>query len=180
MAAAIGVIGLVGDGLGIYSFLSGLFAGKGDSQTTVIRVAAALNGNGLESADGDIAAIRTYNSNEQLLGSRSGDYIGSGDFKDFEIGQTNVQQAPYVQIGASDNAICIPYVTTTWVDGSQYGWTGDWGYLCGLDWYYSTVYVSFSPYVQAKGETLTTYVRLIVQKSKCCVAETSNAVAGPD
>jgi hypothetical protein len=33
-------------------------------------------------------------------------------------------------------------MTTTWVDGHQFMWVGDWGQTCGLTWYYSSQYVS--------------------------------------
>ena len=141
MSAVAGVFGAVADTLGIYGFLAALFAGQNKNICTV-RVAAALNGNGLSGADGGVGAVRLYNENQQLIGSRNGAYIGSGGFGDFAVQQPNTQQATYVQIGATNDALCIPYATTTWVDGSHYGWVGDWGWACGLEWYYGNVAVS--------------------------------------
>lgn len=123
------VLGLIGDSLSIYQFLASLFAGR-SANVCVVRVAAALNGNGLSGADGSVAAVRLYNENQQLIGNRAGGYVSSGGFRDIYVSQPTNQQAPFVQIGASNDAICIPYVTTTWADGAQYGWTGDWGYAC--------------------------------------------------
>jgi hypothetical protein len=138
------VLGLIGDSIGIYSFLAALFANRG-SNVAIVRVAAALNGGDLSGADGTIQAVRLYNENQQLIGNRGGGKIGSGGFKDFSITQPTSQQATFVEVAATNDAICVPYVTTTWVDGSHYGWTGDWGYACGIDWYYGNVYVSFFP-----------------------------------
>jgi hypothetical protein len=136
------VLGLIGDSIGIYQFLASLFAGKG-SNVAVVRVAAALNGGGLSGADGGIQAVRLYNEHQELIGNRGGGSIGSGGFRDFAISQPNNQQAAFVQVAATNDAVCIPYITTTWVDGFHYGWTGDWAYECGINWYYGNVYVRF-------------------------------------
>jgi hypothetical protein len=136
----VNVLGVIGDSLQIYQFLASLFAAR-SSNVCVVRVAAALNGNGLSAADGSIEAVRLYNENQNLIGNRGGGYIASGGFRDIAVSQPNNQQAAFAQIGASNDAICIPYVTATWVYGAQYGWTGDWGYACGLDWYYGNVFV---------------------------------------
>jgi hypothetical protein len=135
------VLGLIGDSLGIYSFLAGLFANQGNNGA-VVRISAGLNGGGLSAADGNIESIRNYNLNQQLIGNKAGGYVGSGGFADYFVSQPNAQQAYFTQIYASDNAVCIPYATTTWVDGAHYGWTGDFGYACGLNWYYGNVVVS--------------------------------------
>jgi hypothetical protein len=150
------VLGVVADSLAIYEFIASLFAGPDPGSSSVIRVAAALNGpNGLTNADGGIQSVRLYNDNEELIGNRGGDFIESGGFHDFVIKQPNSQQATYAAIAATDNAICVPYVTATWADGSKYGWTGDWGYACGLDWYYGNVYVSPSVRVDSTNRLLT-------------------------
>jgi hypothetical protein len=88
--------------------------------------------------------IRVYNDNEQILGSTGGGYIRTGEFQDFKISQANGQQAAFAILYGSTDAVCVPYVTTTWTDGQQFGWVGDWGKVCGLDWYYSNVYVDNS------------------------------------
>ncbi|KAL6689975.1 hypothetical protein J3F84DRAFT_390780 [Trichoderma pleuroticola] len=41
---------------------------------------------------------------------------------------------------ASANAISIPYITATWIDGQQYSWSSNWGQQCGLDCNYSGKY----------------------------------------
>jgi hypothetical protein len=137
------VLGVVADVLGIYGFFASLFQNQ-NSNVCNVRVAAALNGPDLSQADGGVQAVRIYNENQQLIGSRGGGYIGSGGFADFGIQQSNNQQAMFVQIQATSDAICIPYATTTFVDGAKYGWVGDWGAFCGLNWYYGNVVVSFT------------------------------------
>src|SRR5687768_8307328 len=108
-----GVVGIAADTIAIYQFLSSLFGGAGGSRSNV-RIGAALNGNGLSGADGSINTIKIHNQNENLLGSSGSGWIGSGSFKDFGIDQVNNQQAVYATIYASNDAICIPYVTSTW------------------------------------------------------------------
>lgn len=135
------VLGVVANVLGVFGFFASSFQNPNPNVCNV-RVAAALNGPDLSGADGSIQAVRIYNENQQLIGSRSGGYIGSGGFADFGVQQSNNQQAMFVQIQATNDAICIPYATTTFVDGAKYGWIGDWGAFCGLNWYYGNVAVS--------------------------------------
>lgn len=136
------VIGLIGDGIGILSFLASLF-GSSSSNVANVRVYAGLSGyQGLSSPDGSISSIKLFNENQQLIGTGGGSNVGSGGFHDFHINQVNQNQAAYAQIFAGGDAICIPYVTTTWVDGGQYGFVGDFGGECGLHWYYSGMYVN--------------------------------------
>lgn len=140
------VIGVVSGVLGIFQFFQGLFPDN-DPTVSVVRVAAALNGaegdgGPLSDADGDLSDVRLYNEHQEFIGAGGSGYVESGGFHDFTIGQDTTQQAAYVQLRAGGDALCIPYISTTWVDGQQRGWTGDWGQKCGLDWYVSDVYVS--------------------------------------
>ncbi len=139
--SAVTVLGVVADTVGIYGFLASLFT-RQSANTCNVRVAATLNGGtGPSGGDGSLDMIRIYNENEQVLGSTYGSYISPGAFQDYKIGQANGQQAVFAILYGGTDAICIPYVTTTWTDGQQLGWVGDWGRACGLDWYYSNVYV---------------------------------------
>lgn len=115
----------------------------------MVRIGAGLNGangpNGqLSAADGNVRYLLTYNQNQEYVGGRAGGYIASGGFADYKIGQNGNQQTPFLQIEAAENAICIPYVTITWPDGRHLGWMGDYGRICGLNWYPSNVFVRFS------------------------------------
>jgi hypothetical protein len=83
-----------------------------------------------------------YKENQQILSKTGGGYISSGGFKDFKLPQIKGQKATYIQLYATADAICIPYMTVTWADKGKYGWVGDFGGTCGLEWYYSNVYVS--------------------------------------
>lgn len=51
------------------------------------------------------------------------------------------QQATTVELFAGKDAICIAAIGATLHDGTHWGWVGDWGKICGLDWYYSGVKV---------------------------------------
>jgi hypothetical protein len=138
------VIGVVSGGIGILQFIASLFASH-NPNVAIVRVSAALDGpNGAppQQAEGTVAQVRLYNENQQIIGNAGGGFVGNGGFSDFSIGQINNQQSTYVQIAASNDAICIPYATTTWVDGSKFGWVGDFGQQCGLDWYFGNVFVS--------------------------------------
>ncbi|KAF5849187.1 hypothetical protein GGP41_006153 [Bipolaris sorokiniana] len=112
------VLGVVANVLSVFGFFASSFQNPNPNVCNV-RVAAALNGPDLSGADGSIQAIRIYNENQQLIGSRGGGYIGSGGFADFGVQQSNNQQAMFVQIQATNDAICIPYATTTFVDGAN-------------------------------------------------------------
>ncbi|KAI0479427.1 hypothetical protein GGR56DRAFT_634961 [Xylariaceae sp. FL0804] len=155
MSVAESVIGVISGVLGIYQFLADTFPATSDNLATV-RVHAALNGatgpdgGTLDAADGNIADVRLYNEHEELLGAAkefdiyTDIHINSGEYYDFTVDQSSSQQAPYVYIVGANDGICIAYTTVTWTNGYQYGWVGDWGMQCGLDWYYSDVYVDQS------------------------------------
>ncbi|KAI0007999.1 hypothetical protein F4779DRAFT_467554 [Xylariaceae sp. FL0662B] len=137
------VIGVFGDVLGIYSFFADLF--NRDPVTTVVRVSAALNGaNGdLENADGAILA-EAWNQHREFIGWSEA-RVNSGGFFDLHMARGDVpsnQQAPYIRLFGFNDAICIPYISVTFSDGNKYGWVGDWADECGLDAYYSDVFVS--------------------------------------
>ncbi|KAH7420219.1 hypothetical protein BKA64DRAFT_700221 [Cadophora sp. MPI-SDFR-AT-0126] len=124
------VIGATSGAISILQFVASLFAGQRANICTV-RVGAALNGGeGPSGGDGSINSIRLHTESQQIIGNGGGGYIGSGGFRDFQIQQINQQQAAFVTLYSSNDALCIPYVTTTWVDGGKYGWVGDWGQRC--------------------------------------------------
>lgn len=51
------------------------------------------------------------------------------------------QQAVMAKFIAGKDAVCIAAIGATLHDGTKWGWVGDWGKICGLDWYYSGVTV---------------------------------------
>lgn len=153
MSGIIEGIGVISGVLGIVSFGMDLF-GDSSSSSTSVRIAAALNGEeGLSNADGSVAQIRTLNAEEQLLGIGPETYISSGDYADVSVPQSNKQQAVFIELHASDDAVCIAYVSTTWADGSQWLWLGDFGKACDLKWYWSGVRVSFPPFENLRSLT---------------------------
>lgn len=126
---AVAVLGVVADAVGIFQFVAEKFASKDDGSHAVVRVAAALDGGSdhLTNGGGGINSIRLYNENEEDIGDIGKRKIGNGEFQDFKIKQSSSQQAAYAAISATNDAICVPYVTMTWADGAKYGWIGDWG-----------------------------------------------------
>lgn len=51
------------------------------------------------------------------------------------------QQAVTVELFAGKDAVCIAAIGATLHDGTHWGWVGDWGKICGIDWYYSGIMV---------------------------------------
>ncbi|KAM7217513.1 hypothetical protein V8F06_007144 [Rhypophila decipiens] len=142
---------LIGNASGILTiigFILGLFPSRPPSNVVTVRICAGLNHNGNEygsipmtGADGGISRVKVYNENEQLIGNIGGAYIGTGQYRDFQISQPNNQQATWMSMAGDGNPICVSYATTQWVDGSKYGWSGDWGRACNWEWHYGNVYV---------------------------------------
>lgn len=152
-------IGLLSDGLGIWGFTEGLIPGESDGKS-VYRIATGLDGtDGLSNAGGTIEDIRILNTNNELIGVGDAGGIEDGTHKDASVEHDKGQQGVTTQFSAGDDAICIAYITATWVsnskqsmdlftarkspsskghslmavqfDGSSWGWTGDWGKICG-------------------------------------------------
>ena len=134
-------LGIFADLVSIFTAASGLFPGPPNWPSTSVRIHAALNGDGLSGAEGEISNVRTFNQNQELIGNSGSGWIDSGAFHDWGVSQPTSQQAPFVQVHASNNAVCISYVSATWQDGSKYTWVGDFGAYCGLEWYWGRVYV---------------------------------------
>lgn len=138
MAEAIGLISGV---MGIWSFAADMLpsSGGGGSDTSAIRIHVGLdsttndNGDSLANAGGDVEVVRLYNAEHQLIGTGgAGTEVSSGEHVDISIGQTNGNQAAKAVVRAGKDAMCIAYMAATWTDGSRkYGWTGDWGSICG-------------------------------------------------
>lgn len=62
--------------------------------------------------------------------------------KTITMWQSVPEPAPMVALFAGKDAVCIAAIGATLIDGSKWGWVGDWGNICGLPWYYSGVKVS--------------------------------------
>lgn len=142
--AALAVIGLLGSVLGIIQFGMDNFAAP-DSNGSKITVAVGLDyKGGLDNAGGDLPDVRLFNEAGGFLGMAAdpGD-VDSGTAVEMIVphDEDSAQQATYGLFSANDNAICVAYVTITWPDGNQYGWSGDWGHECGGSWYMSNVFI---------------------------------------
>ncbi|KAI2634004.1 hypothetical protein GGS21DRAFT_123163 [Xylaria nigripes] len=111
-----------------------------------IRVAAALDTtNGTQNPGGGLPTMHLYDETGHMVGtSRKQQRVRSGEYVDISVPLwiKSPRQPTYALFGSRNRAICIAYMTTTWVDGGQYAWVGDWGHKCGGRWYYSNVYLS--------------------------------------
>jgi hypothetical protein len=166
MSAAIDAFGVFSGLLGVVSFAQSLFPAFTGSSTRV-RIAAGLDGTqGLRAAGGGIKRVAAWDYNQNQVGETIAsdswntvtgtmNYgifgVPEGNFVDIDVplGWSN-KQTPFIVIDSgrqgwqNSDAICIAYVSTTWADGAQYGWIGNWGRECGLEWYYSGIYVGVS------------------------------------
>ena len=149
------VLAVIGGGLVFTGFQDSLmprasaFDPKhGDS---AIRVAVALDGGkpgskhfDPQGADGRAPGVLVYNPVYNYVGHsdwKHRPHIASGSYTDLTIYQEEGpgQQAPWVQLYAGDDAICVAYVSQRMSDGTGLGWLGDMGRACGQDWYHSNV-----------------------------------------
>ena len=149
------VLAVIGGGLVFTGFQDSLmprastFDPKhGDS---AIRVAVALNGGkpggkhfDPQGADGRAPGVLVYNPVYDYVGHSNWKHrpnIASGSYTDLTIYQDegSGQQAPWVQLYAGDDAICVAYVSQRMSDGTGLGWLGDMGRACGQDWYHSNI-----------------------------------------
>ncbi|KAI1311969.1 hypothetical protein F5Y03DRAFT_409128 [Xylaria venustula] len=156
-------IGFVADILGIWSFGADALSNHiPDASTYKVRAAVngyQLNGQGLSGADGTISNIKSYNINGNLIGAGDGASIGSGDVAELQAIQNDgdSQQSITTEFYASNDAICIAYITAMMdQETTGYGWTGDWGYTCGLDWYLSGILLANT--VGSKQSTRCTWI----------------------
>ena len=149
MAFIVPAIGLLAGALGIVQFTTDKFIPKGAPTDTKLRVAVGVDSTGgLDAAGGPEPDVWLYNTFGVEIGRTSAFWpfrgtIPAGSFADLTIGiysQYGNQQSPYILVSPADsNAICVAYMTLTWPDGGQHGWTGDMGQYCGLPWYPSNM-----------------------------------------
>lgn len=149
------VIGVVSGVIGIFQFLQSLFPPPTASSaaTSSIRIGVGLDGTfdgqTLSDSEGAVKGIRVYNEDRHLIGTGKGDgVIPSGGYQDISIDQSKGlgQQPTYLQLNAGKDALCMAYVTQQWPDGTQRGWSGDWGQQCGQAWAYSNIIIDDSGY----------------------------------
>ncbi|KAI8624351.1 hypothetical protein F5Y19DRAFT_491096 [Xylariaceae sp. FL1651] len=136
-------IGFVGDALGIWSFVSGNFQNSQHHASTY-KLRVGENGHGLSDAAGTIDHIKAYNDDGNLIGTGDGAYFTSGGIGTLAAIQAddNTQQAVITEFYASNDGVCIAWITEQSIEeDTKWGWTGDWAYTCGLNYYLSNVYV---------------------------------------
>ncbi|KAK7705572.1 hypothetical protein SLS64_007939 [Diaporthe eres] len=139
-AVAVDVIGVVGSLLGTWQFGENLIPSVEQHQSTY-RIQVGLdgtkdgNGKSLSNSGGSIDQIKTYNNNRELIGSGKGGSISEGGYSDFTAKQTGSQQAITTEFYAGNDAMCIAYISAAMDEGTKWGWVGDWGYTCGMNWF---------------------------------------------
>ncbi|KAI0532371.1 hypothetical protein GGR58DRAFT_523129 [Xylaria digitata] len=138
------ILGIIGVILGSYEMAQNHYPTPVTHQS-VVRVTVGLDSkDGLKGAGGDLPDVQLFNEVGEFLGKHfKPGKVKSGEYVDITIEHHHKsrQQSSYALLAANGNAICISHVTTTWPDGNQYAWVGDWGRKCGGTWYYSNIYL---------------------------------------
>ncbi|KAF5697759.1 hypothetical protein FMUND_15304 [Fusarium mundagurra] len=163
------IIGVITGALSLLSFAPSMFPGHTGSNATV-RLCAGLDGTSgaqgpLSGASGSIYWVKNYDNNQKFLGetgsgSRSGGKIPNGGFSDFQIGSGGGKQPVFIQIHGGADPVCLAYALITWPDEKKYRWNGGWGRSCGLNWYYSGIYVDGDETTDCTWITRTTTFKL--------------------
>ncbi|EEU42807.1 uncharacterized protein NECHADRAFT_84041 [Fusarium vanettenii 77-13-4] len=124
----VNVIGILGAVVSVFTILDTAFNYVPKGRNSVVSVRAALDKKGGSGTmGGKIGLIRTWNNNQEKLGEESNRKIGTGSLIEVEVSQKTSQQATYVSLHASNDAVCIAYVAVAWVGGERYAWLGDFG-----------------------------------------------------
>jgi hypothetical protein len=154
------VLGVISGTISVLSFLFSLFPNT-NKDGTVVRLQLGLDTpGGLDGSGGHVPFITTYNANFDAIeysnprkrtcitGPGSGstcynsyDKVKEGSYVDVTLTMSaghEGQQPVYIdlqQIGddkGKGDAICLAVLSTTWKDGKQYAWVGDWAKACGV------------------------------------------------
>ena len=152
------VLGVISGTISVLNFLFSLFPSS-NSGGTVVRLQVGLDTpGGLDEAGGHVPFITTYNANFDpieysnpkhrtcITGPGGGstcynsyDKVKQGSYVDVTMTVNKGhegQQPVYIdlqQIGDDKDkgdGICLAVVSTTWKDGKQYAWVGDWAKAC--------------------------------------------------
>ncbi|KAH7401963.1 hypothetical protein DE146DRAFT_449881 [Phaeosphaeria sp. MPI-PUGE-AT-0046c] len=151
MTALLSIIGVVSGTLGIWGFAEDHLPAKIEptrpsSQqpmkfTTTTRVVAGLDGtNGMSHAGGYIQQAQHFDNNDVAFADSYGrQRLEDGSYIDIKLEYSQGLQSVYTRIDASHDNVCIGLLSTTWADGTKFGWVGDWANICGLPSYYSGI-----------------------------------------
>lgn len=132
--------GLAAGIVGIGMMIPGLLP-KQDEHRTVVRIAAGLTHNEIDTTGGDTPGIALYDILGRPIGQANGQKPGikDGDFVDVSVPfYDGVGKKPTEYIAISnggDDALCIAYIALTQPDGTKKAWYGDMGKTCGAIWY---------------------------------------------
>ncbi|KAH7408787.1 hypothetical protein DE146DRAFT_752900 [Phaeosphaeria sp. MPI-PUGE-AT-0046c] len=142
-------IGVIAGVLGIWGFTEEHLPKKVEpirqnqklSYTTTTRVVAGLDGtNGMAHAGRAIDQVVHYDNNDNgFATSRAGQRLEDGSYVDIKLTWHQGMQSVSSRIDASTDNVCVAILSTTWADGTKFGWTGDWANICRLPSYYSGI-----------------------------------------
>ncbi|KAL2272441.1 hypothetical protein FJTKL_06562 [Diaporthe vaccinii] len=142
------VLGVISGIMGFWSFGDNMFPEQKDMYSNY-KVFVGIDGTAnpsdpgeccLVDAGGDIYYSKVFNSYGDEIG-RGGQFpkLKSGSDETITMWQNIPQQAVTVELFAGKDAVCIAAIGATLHDGTHWGWVGDWGKICGIDWYYSGI-----------------------------------------
>ncbi|KAJ4326676.1 hypothetical protein N0V84_002902 [Fusarium piperis] len=116
----VNVIGILGAVASVFTILDSIFTNVPKGRSSLVSIRAALDKkDGSGTMGGKIGLIRTWNNNRDKLGEESNLKIGTGDLIEVQVSQKSSQQATYVSLHATNDAVCIAYVAITWVGGDS-------------------------------------------------------------
>ncbi|KAL1882155.1 hypothetical protein Daus18300_000640 [Diaporthe australafricana] len=143
----IDVLGLISGAMGLWSFVEDMFpAQEADHSTFKVFVGLDQTANPsdpgdccLTGAGGSIHYSKLFNDRGELIGYGGEEKLSSGSAQTISMWQKVPQQAVTTELISNKDAICIAAIGATLIDGTRWGWVGDWGKICGINWYYSGV-----------------------------------------
>ncbi|KAI9703110.1 MAG: hypothetical protein M1820_005982 [Bogoriella megaspora] len=140
--AALSVVGIISDVMGLVSSSSDDYPSQSQYQTTVrVGLGMSADRNDGSSLGGSAPGAAIWADDGSKVGytEPSGDKIDPSGYTDVKIDQGSHEAYPtYLVVAAGGNdAICISYISMTDSQQNQHAWLGDIGYRCGAPWYHS-------------------------------------------
>lgn len=128
---------------------------NGSEVTATVNIATGLDPPGADCCSGGkLQYLSLWNEQGEHLGTAGG-YgcdglsdnrklkIQAGRTNKYYIEQHSSQQAAYVELSREKDDLCISVIDVAWAGNTgDYGWVGDWGAHCGLEWSYTSYIVS--------------------------------------
>lgn len=104
----VNVIGILGAVASVFTILDSAFNNVPKGRNSLVSVRAALDKkDGSGTMRGKIGWIRTWNNNQDKLGEESNRKIGTGGLIEVQVSQKSGQQATYVSLHATNDAVML-------------------------------------------------------------------------